>query len=99
MKIEVVEAGEPETPAKGVVLESPKIVSMVETSDNFWRRFNGELSFGVIYSKGNESTQYSLGSQTVYLRERWSAADQLHFHLSSSTGASASTRNSLDFNR
>ena len=96
VKIEVLEAEETEAPAKGIVLESPAIVSMVETSDNFWRRFNGELSFGVIYSKGNESTQYSLGSQTVYLRERWSVGTTISSNLSSSTGASASTRNSFD---
>ena len=66
VKIQIVES-----PEKEVVLGSPQIVEIVETSDRFWRRFNGELSFGVIYSKGNESTQYTLGSQTVYLRERW----------------------------
>ena len=96
VKIQVVEAGETETPTKGVELESPKIVSMVETSDNFWRRFNGELSFGVIYAKGNQSTQYSLGSQTIYLRERWSVGANISSNLSSSTGTSPSTRNSFD---
>jgi hypothetical protein len=91
VKIEVLEPPEP-----AVVLETPQVVSMVETSEKFWRRFNGELSFGVIYSKGNESTQYTLGSQTVYLRERWSAGASLNSSLSSSTGTNASTRNSLD---
>ena len=95
-------AGEPvkieilEPPDSSVVLESPQVVSMIETSERFWRRFNGEVSFGVIYSKGNESTQYTFGSQTVYLRERWSAAANYSSTLSSSTGTSASTRNSLD---
>ena len=95
-------AGEPvkievfEPPEKPVVLESPQVVSIIETSEQFWRRFNGEVSFGVIYSKGNDSTQYSFGSQTVYLRERWSAAANFGSTLSSSTGTSASTRNSLD---
>ena len=95
-------AGEPvkieilEPPDSSVVLESPQVVSIIETSERFWRRFNGEVSFGVIYSKGNESTQYTFGSQTVYLRERWSAAANYSSTLSSSTGTSASTRNSLD---
>jgi hypothetical protein len=94
-------AGEPvkievfEPPESSVVLESPQVVSIIETSEKFWRRFNGEVSFGVIFSKGNESTQYSFGSQTVYLRERWSAAANFSSTLSSSTGASASTYNSL----
>jgi Protein of unknown function, DUF481 len=85
-----------ESPEKEVVLNSPKIVGMSETSDKFWQRFNGQLNFGVIHSKGNESTQYSLGSQTEYLRERWSAQASLSSTLSSSTGTSASTRNLLD---
>ena len=91
VKIEVLEPSEP-----SVVLETPQVVSIVETSEKLWRRFNGEVSFGVIYSKGNDSTQYNFGSQTAYLRERWSAGANFSSTLSSSTGASASTRNSLD---
>jgi hypothetical protein len=90
-KIEILEPPEP-----SVVLDSPEVVSIIETSENFWRRFNGEVSFGVIYSKGNESTQYSFGSQTVYLRERWSAAANYSSTLSSSTDTNPATRNSLD---
>jgi hypothetical protein len=82
-----------ETPEKEVVLDRPKIVGMSETSEKFWQRFNGQLSFGVIYSKGNESTQYNLGSEAEYLRERWSAQASLSSTLSSSNGTSASTRN------
>ncbi len=85
-----------ETPEKEVALDLPKIVGMSETSEKFWQRFNGQLSFGVIYSKGNESTQYNLGSQAEYLRERWSAQASLSSTLSSSSGTSASTRNLLD---
>jgi len=91
VKIEVFEPPEP-----AVALDSPQVVSIIETSEQFWRRFNGEVSFGVIYTKGNESTQYTFGSQTAYLRERWSAAANFSSTLSSSTGTSASTRNSLD---
>jgi Protein of unknown function, DUF481 len=71
-------------------------VQMVATSERFWQRFNGEVSFGVIYSKGNQSTQYTLGSQTVYVRERWNAQADFNSNLSSSAGTNASTRNSLD---
>ena len=85
-----------ETPEKEVALAPKKIVGMSETSEKFWRRFNGQLSFGVIYSKGNQSAQYSLGSQAEYLRERWSAQARLSSTLSSSSGTSASTRNLLD---
>jgi hypothetical protein len=91
VKIQIVES-----PEKEVMLESPQIVGITETSDKFWRRFNGLLNFGVIYSKGNNSTQYNFGSQAEYLRERWSAQATLSSTLSSSSGVSASTRNQLD---
>jgi putative salt-induced outer membrane protein YdiY len=77
-------------------IDRSEIVQMVATSDRFWQRFNGEVSFGVIYSKGNQSTQYSLGSQTAYVRERWTALAGLSSNLSSSTGTNASTRNALN---
>jgi len=91
VKIHVVETPEQET-----TINRSQIVQMVATSESFWQRFNGEVSFGVIYSKGNQSTQYTLGSQTVYVRERWSAQADFNSNLSSSAGTNASTRNSLD---
>jgi hypothetical protein len=91
VKIHVVETPEQET-----TINRSQIVQMVATSERFWQRFNGEVSFGVIYSKGNQSTQYTLGSQTVYVRERWNAQADFNSNLSSSAGTNASTRNSLD---
>ncbi|QNI33734.1 DUF481 domain-containing protein [Alloacidobacterium dinghuense] len=91
-KIEVVEIPAPET----AVVDRAQVVQMVATSDRFWERFNGEVSFGVIYSKGNESTQFSLGSQVNYVRERWTIASNYSSNLSSSTGVTTSTRNSLN---
>jgi hypothetical protein len=90
VKIQVIES-----PQQEVVLERSQIVKMGETSDRFWQRFNGEISSGIIYSKGNQSTQYNVGSDVEYLRERWGASANLSSSLSSSTGASASTRNNL----
>lgn len=84
-----------ETPGKGAVVERSQIVKMVGTSDKFWERFNGAISAGVIYSKGNQSTQYSFGSEAAYVRERWGAQSSFDSNLSSSAGVSASTRNSL----
>jgi len=84
------------TPEQGVEITQSQIVRMIATSDNFWQRFSGELSFGAIYSKGNQSTQYSLGSKTAYVRERWGAKASFESNLSSSTGANVSTRNSLE---
>lgn len=80
---------------KEAVLDRAQIVKMIAASESFWQRFNGEVSFGEIYSKGNQSTQYTLSSQTVYVRERWSALANFESSLSSSSGANASTRNSL----
>ncbi len=51
-----------ETSAKSVI-ESPRIVQMDMTSKKFFQRFNGDIDTGILYSKGNESTQYSLASQ------------------------------------
>jgi len=79
-----------------VAINQSQIVQMIATSEKFWQRFSGELSFGVIYSKGNQSTQYSLGSQVAYIRERWNARASFDSNLSSSTGTNVSTRNSLD---
>jgi hypothetical protein len=84
-----------ETPEHEHTIERSQIVRMVATSDKFWQRFNGEVSFGTIYSKGNQSTQYNLGANTVYVRERWNAGASIESSLSSNTGASAVTRNSL----
>jgi putative salt-induced outer membrane protein YdiY len=90
VRIQVLELG------KEDVIDRSQIVQMIATSDRFWERFNGEVSLGVIYSKGNQSTQYSLGSQTAYVRERWTALAGFNSNLSSSTGANASTHNALN---
>ena len=90
VRIEVLEAPEHEA-----IVESSRVVDMVAMSDKFWQRFNGEVSFGTIYSKGNESTQYNLDAGAAYVRERWNAGAKYDSSLSTSTGVTASTRNSL----
>ena len=85
------------TGTKEDVVDRSQIVQMVATSDRFWQRFNGEVALGVIYSKGNQSTQYSFNSQAAYVRERWTALASYSSNLSSSSGASASTRNYVVF--
>ncbi len=93
VKIEVVEDD-----AHEVEIDRSKIIGMTGIADKFWDRFNGQVNFGINYSKGNQSTQFSLGSQTNYVRERWSAGVSFDSNLASSTGANASTRNSLNGN-
>jgi hypothetical protein len=85
-----------ETPGQEIVIEPSRIVRMTPASKKFWQRFNGGINLGVIYSKGNQSTQFSLGSNTEYVRERWNAHATYDSNLSSSTGANVSTRNYLD---
>ncbi len=91
VKIQVLESSE-----RATVIDRPRIVQMIASSDNFFQRFSGDVGFGVIYSKGNQSTQYSLASHTAYIRQRWIAQANFSSNLSSSTGSTASTRNSLD---
>jgi uncharacterized protein DUF481 len=91
MSIEVVEA-----PDKQVVLERPKVVQMDMTSERFWQRFNGDINTGIIYSKGNQSTQFNLSSDVGYPRERWSAGASYNSTLATSTGVTASTRNQIN---
>jgi Protein of unknown function, DUF481 len=84
-----------ENAAHEAELDRSKVITMTETSDKFWQRFSGELSFGLNYTRGNEATQYSLGSQAAYIRERWNAQANFQSNLSSSSGAAVSTRNQL----
>ena len=55
------------------------------------------MSFGTIYTKGNQTTQYSVGGLAAYLRERWGAQAGLSSNLSSASGTTTSTRNQLTF--
>ena len=87
-----------ETPEKEVKLNSAKIVDVSETSDKFLQRFTGGLSFGSIYSKGNQTIQYNISGLVAYPRERWAAQAGLSSNLSAATGTSTSTRNQLTFN-
>lgn len=89
--IEVVEAS-----GREVVIDSSKTIAMDMTSAKFFQRFNGYINTGIIYSKGNQSTQYSIASQVTYPREHWGAGASVSSNLSASTGATASTRNQLD---
>jgi hypothetical protein len=90
VQIHVLEAAEHEH-----TIETSQIVRMVATSEKFWQRFNGDVSFGTIYSKGNESTQYSLGANILYVRERWNAGASFDSNLSSTSRTTTVTRNSL----
>jgi hypothetical protein len=84
-----------EPPKEPVIIEKTKVVQLTPTSNEFWHRFNGSFNSGLIYSKGNQSTQYQLSSLIEYPRERWAARLGVSSTLSSNEGLAVSTRNSL----
>lgn len=81
-----------------VTVDKMQIIKMDETSSNFWQRFNGDIGMGIIYNKGNQSTQYNLNSSVNYPRPRWAAGASYNSTLSANTGTSPSTRNEVNLN-
>jgi hypothetical protein len=79
-----------------ITLERKTVVQIDQTSEKFWKRFNGEINTGIIYSKGNQSTQFNLSSDLGYPRERWAASASYNSTLATSTGVTASTRNQIN---
>jgi hypothetical protein len=84
-----------QTPEATVAIEASRIVKIGETSEKFLQRFNGAVDFGIDYSKGNQTSVYSFGAQTQYLRERWAAQAAFDSNLSSNSGSPTTTRNQL----
>ncbi len=93
IKIEIAEA-----PAKEVEVAQRKIIQLNQTSAGFWRRFDGAVNTGLLYSKGNESVQYNIGSQVAYSRDRWSSQLLFNSSFASNSGANLTTRNQTDLN-
>ena len=86
----------PETPTeKTVSLNSERITGVTQTSEKFFQRFTGGLGGGSIYSKGNQTLQYSLSGLISYPRERWGAQLGVSSNLSAANGTGTSTRNQL----
>jgi hypothetical protein len=84
------------TPDKRVELDQLQVVKISETSQNFWQRLNGDVETGIIFSKGNDSTQYSIGTHIEYPRERWLARANFDSTLSVNTNSNNSTRNQFE---
>lgn len=91
VKIEVLELS-----SKKTDLDKSQITHMEEIGQSFLQRFNGQIGMGAIYNRGNQSAQYNLNADVNYPRERWAASAMFSSNLSSSSGASTSTRNELD---
>jgi len=86
------------TAGKEVVISQPEVVKVDPTAESVRQRFNGAINTGVLYSKGNESTQYNVSSQLQYVRERWSSQAGFNSSFASSSGATHTTRNQVDLN-
>jgi hypothetical protein len=85
-----------EPSSQTVSLAKTQISEMLETAENFFQRFNGQIGLSSIYNRGNQSAQYNLSSDVNYPRERWSASAAYSSNFSSSNGTSISTRNEVD---
>jgi hypothetical protein len=86
------------TPVKEVEVEQDKIIQLSQISESFWHRFDGAVNTGLLYSKGNESVQYNLGSQVAYTRERWASDLNFNSSFASNSGANPTSRNQVDVN-
>jgi hypothetical protein len=85
-----------ETPGEEVEVPQQRIITLNQTAEGFWHRFDGAINTGSLYSKGNESAQFNVSSQVAYHRERWSSQAGLNSSLSTNSGSNVSTRNQID---
>ncbi len=85
------EPGEP-----NVSVDPAQVVKVEETSATFLQRLSGDINLGVVYSKGNNATQYNLGSEVEYRKERWGAEGSFTSNLAANSGSSTSTHNQID---
>jgi hypothetical protein len=91
VKIEIQPEGQ-----KTFLVDTTEVVGMTQTSESLWRRLSGSITLGAIYAKGNNTTQYNVGSELDYLEARWGSRLDYTSNLSSSTGAPTATRNQAD---
>lgn len=83
--------------AKEATMPPSEVVRVDRTSQRFWERFDGAVTTGVLYSKGNQTAQYSLDADLDYQRERWSAEAGYSSSLAASSNSDPTTRNQGDF--
>ena len=86
------------SPEQANSLSRSEVVNIGETSQKVWQRFNGSVDTGVIFSRANLNTQYSLSTNVEYVQQRWNASSSISSTLSNSSGAPTASRNDLSFN-
>ena len=79
-----------------IAVEKAQVVKLEETSREFFQALSGAINLGVVYSKGNNATQYNLGSDVEYRRERWGFGGVFSSNLSANSGSSTATHNQLN---
>lgn len=88
VKLEVVEPAE-----QPALLEQASVVELAPTSGSIWRRFSGNIDSGLMYTKGNDTTQYNVGASLRVRGEDWRVAADFISTFSKSSAAAAATRN------
>ena len=78
-----------------VDIKESEIARIHTDSESFLKRLNGSVSLGASYSKGNQATQYSFGTDADYRRERWGAGAAYESSLSGNSGSTSSKRNQV----
>jgi hypothetical protein len=82
--------------AEKITADNTQVVRITETSNKFFQSLSGDINLGVVYQKGNNATQYNLGSSISQTQEKWGAEIMYNSNLSSSTGAETSSRNQIN---
>jgi hypothetical protein len=82
---------------QGIEVPQSEVSRMTQTSVSFLQKFNGGVTLGSQYSKGNSTTQYNISADGGYEEIAWAVKARYSSSLSSSTGAETATRNQLDF--
>src|SRR4051794_39794322 len=77
-------------------VDESRLVRMTQTSDSILHRFSANVTLGATYSKGNNATQYNIGSAIDYTEARWGGDLNYSSNLASNTGAPTTTRNQVD---
>lgn len=69
-------------------VEQASVVEMAQTSESLWRRFSGNLDTGLMFTKGNNTTQYNVAADLRVRGEHWRFAADFVSTLSNSSGVS-----------
>ena len=76
------------------IFPGKEVVEIGQTDTSFWQNLHGAMDVGFNYSKQDSRTQYSLDSNVLYARTKWSAGADYESSFSGGGGIS-SLRNDL----